>query len=201
MTKEKHHPKRWLSGERAKDFRRRLGASDGGKDSGKHTFTFKFPLAAEQPDEKTRDFLRLQYEKLASIEENSLFHFFAAVHLSGIRLFTNRTDAAAFAEKSVILNSPFNQELCKAYGLDKTAGKALIEFLAKEIRGNNKNEERLLTKLQGIEEFTGAKNDNKQLPSFLKETARLINKDSLWAANQKTKRFEAMCLGGKKLRF
>ena len=104
--------------------------------------------------------------------------------------FTNRTDAAAFAEKSVILNSPFNQELCKAYGLDKTAGKALIEFLAKEIRGNNKNEERLLTKLQGIEEFTGAKNDNKQLPSFLKETARLINKDSLWAANQKTKRLK-----------
>ena len=27
MTKEKHHPKRGLSGERAKDFRRRLGAS------------------------------------------------------------------------------------------------------------------------------------------------------------------------------
>ena len=150
---------------------------------------------------KHDDFLRLQYEKLASIEENSLFHFFAAVHLSGIRLFTNRTDAAAFAEKSVILNSPFNQELCKAYGLDKTAGKALIEFLAKEIRGNNKNEERLLTKLQGIEEFTGAKNDNKQLPSFLKETARLINKDSLWAANQKTKRFEAMCLAGKNCGF
>ena len=97
----------------------------------------------------------------------------------------------------LFLNSPFNQELCKAYGLDKTAGKALIEFLAKEIRGNNKNEERLLTKLQGIEEFTGAKNDNKQLPSFLKETARLINKDSLWAANQKTKRFEAMCLAEK----
>ena len=77
MTKEKHHPKRWLSGERAKDFRRRLGASDGGKDSGKHTFTFKFPLAAEQPDEKTRDFLRLQYEKLASIEEKLAFSFFS----------------------------------------------------------------------------------------------------------------------------
>ncbi len=141
MTKKRTgyegHPKRWLSGEKAKTFRRELSlsATSGGSALG-NVFTFKFPLAAE-PSSEARAELREQYRVVKSIDENALFHFFAAAHLSGFRLFPKKPEAQNWLQDKELRQSAFVREFDGAFG--GGFGKKFLTEVTAEFRGENKN--------------------------------------------------------------
>ncbi|MDD9858387.1 MAG: hypothetical protein OXU96_10125, partial [Gammaproteobacteria bacterium] len=196
--KSKRHPKHCLSGERAKNFRRRLGAT-ASNGTGGHTFTFKFPLAAAVPDEAARDTLRFQYRQLASIKKHSLFHFFAAVHLAGFRLFTNTSSARAHINKGARLDSVINKQFRKAFQLQGSAGTDLLAGLGKDFRGNKKNLDGVRHRIRTALNIPESKNEGTggALSEFIDALSRRITDGQLWAKNKEKDRWEAVIEAGK----
>ena len=196
--KSKRHPKRWLSGERAKNFRRRLGAT-ASNGTGGHTFTFKFPLAAAVPDEAARDTLRFQYRQLASIKKHSLFHFFAAVHLAGFRLFTNESSARAHINKDARRDSAINEQFREAFGLEGSAGTGLLEELGKDFRGNKKNYDGVRHRIMAALNIPESKDDDADRPlsEFIDALSRRITDGQLWAKSKEKDRWNAVVEAGK----
>lgn len=196
--KSQWHPKRWLSGERAKNFRRRLGAT-AASGKGGHTFTFKFPLAAVAPDEVARDTLRLQYRRLASFKQHSLFHFFAAVHLAGFRLFTNESSARAHVNKVSRLNSEINKQFRKAFQLQGSAGTDLLKELGKDFRSNKKNFDGVRHRIRDALSVSKTNDDELggPLSEFIDALSRRITDGQLWAKNKERERWGAVVDAGK----
>lgn len=195
--KSQRHPKRWLGGERAKNFRRRLGATaSNGK--GGHTFTFKFPLAAAAPDEAARDSLRFQYRRLASIKQHSLFHFFAAVHLAGFRLFTNTSSARAHINKRARLDSAINEQFREVFKLEGSAGTDLLEELGKDFRGDKKNLDGVRRRIKGVLNIPESKDNGAggPLSEFIDALSRRITDGQLWAKNKEKDRWNAVVEAG-----
>ena len=195
------HPKRLLSGERAKAFRRQLSATASDKKNSTYVFTLKFPLAAKEPSEEARNALRLQYEKLASIRENSLFHFFAAVHLAGFRLFSSKNAATAHLEKSTLAQSAINQQFNNAFGLEG-AGIDLLLGLEAEFRRDNKNADGVLRRIESeVPAIKQALKNNRQLAVFVKALCKRIDAEESWSHQQKTERWNAVVKTGKEMKF
>jgi len=194
----KMRPKHWLSGERAKSFRRRLGATVLGGNGG-HTFTFKFPLAAAAPDEAARDSLRAQYRRLASIKKHSLFHFFAAVHLAGFRLFTNTSSARAHINKGARIGSAINEQFREAFELEGSAGTDLLKALGKDFRGDKKTLDGARSRIMGALNIPESKDGDADTPlsEFVSALSRRITDGQLWAKSKEKDRWNAVVEAGK----
>jgi len=191
-------PKRWLSGECAKNFRRRLGATASGGEGG-HTFTFKFPLAAAAPDAAARDSLRVQYRRLASIKKHSLFHFFAAVHLAGFRLFTNTSSARAHINKGARIGSAINEQFREAFELKGSAGTDLLKALGKDFRGDKKTLDGARSRIKSTLNIPESQDGDADTPlsEFVDALSRRITDGQLWAKSKEKDRWNAVVEAGK----
>ena len=195
--KTKWHPKRWLGGEAAKKLRRELSAS-ATVQAGDYVATFKFPLVANAPDDAVREALRRIYWRLGSTEENSLFHFFAAVHLAGFRLFTNTTEAAAHLQSAALATSPLNRQFADAFGLN--AGVALMLALEPALRNQNQSADGVRKRInQKVSAIARAVREDERgaLAKFIDELCARIEKQQLWAAAEKEKRWAVIVAAGK----
>ena len=201
-TKHSIHPKYWLSGEKAKKFRRDLVKNT--LAAQEHTLTFKFPLVITPPDATARDGLRKEYEKIASIKENSLFHFFVAVHMAGFRLYSSVGTAETETAHNKPLLSDFNREFNKLFNLQEQqeqTGKNLLVSLGQALRSSNKNEQKLIKRtLKSIGLTSKSVENHPELKEFINKVCAEIADKEHWYQADKDKRWQVVEKKGKAMK-
>ncbi len=198
MKKLNQHQKYWLSGEKAKSFRRNLSAWGNSRNK-IITQSHKFPLMVEPLSEAARDTLRQEYYLSSAVAENTLFHYFVSVHLSGFRIFSSEGAAEIYHNKLILRQSRLDKDLKEALGVEGEPAASLLQELKKDIR-KGKTKEKVIAKIERVHSFK-AKEKETLLDQFVQELATEITDNKLWKKNQEQQRCEAIITAGKKLGF